>query len=124
MSKSSLPSRRFGRSGKRLRPRPEPQRVRGEPTRQRILAAAARIFAERGYAAGTTNRIAERAPVSIGSLYQYYPDKDAILVALAARKPCAATGKPPGRRRRSTGRSANSCTWPSPTTSTIRSCWA
>ncbi|MBB1156244.1 MULTISPECIES: TetR/AcrR family transcriptional regulator [Amycolatopsis] len=72
-------------SGKRLQPRKEPQQVRGELTRQRILAAAARVFAELGYAAGTTNRIAERARVSIGSLYQYYPNKDAILVALAAR---------------------------------------
>ncbi|WP_116201393.1 TetR/AcrR family transcriptional regulator [Amycolatopsis circi] len=71
--------------GKRLQPRKEPQQVRGELTRQRILTAAARVFAEMGYAAGTTNRIAERARVSIGSLYQYYPNKDAILVALAAR---------------------------------------
>ncbi|MFB9930518.1 TetR/AcrR family transcriptional regulator [Amycolatopsis halotolerans] len=71
--------------GKRLQPRKEPQQVRGELTRQRILTAAAQIFAEMGYAAGTTNRIAERARVSIGSLYQYYPNKDAILVALASQ---------------------------------------
>lgn len=37
-----------------------------------------------GYAAGTTNRIAEAAGHSIGSLYQYFPNKDAILVELAA----------------------------------------
>ncbi|GAA1033138.1 MULTISPECIES: TetR/AcrR family transcriptional regulator [Amycolatopsis] len=71
--------------GKQLQPRKEPRQIRGELTRQRILAAAARVFAEMGYAAGTTNRIAERARVSIGSLYQYYPNKDAILVALASR---------------------------------------
>ena len=71
-------------SGKPLRPRKEPRQVRGELTRQRILAAAREVFAELGYAAGTTNRIAERARVSIGSLYQYYPNKDAILVALVA----------------------------------------
>ena len=41
------------------------------------------MFAHHGYARGTTNRIAERAGVSVGSLYEYFPSKDAILVALA-----------------------------------------
>ncbi|MEU6004105.1 MULTISPECIES: TetR/AcrR family transcriptional regulator [unclassified Streptomyces] len=68
-----------------LQPRKQPRQVRAELTRQRILDAAARVFAEYGYAAGTTNRIAERAGVSIGSLYQYYPNKDAILVELLTR---------------------------------------
>ncbi|MEU2211876.1 TetR/AcrR family transcriptional regulator [Streptomyces hygroscopicus] len=73
-------------SGRRgLRPRKQPRQARAELTRQRILTAAAHVFAEYGYAAGTTNRIAERARVSIGSLYQYYPNKDAILVELIAR---------------------------------------
>ncbi|MCZ1006673.1 TetR/AcrR family transcriptional regulator [Streptomyces lydicus] len=72
-----------GRGG--LQPRKQPRQVRAELTRQRILAAAAHVFAEYGYAAGTTNRIAERAQISIGSLYQYYPNKDAILVELATR---------------------------------------
>ncbi|MFE1775490.1 TetR/AcrR family transcriptional regulator [Streptomyces sp. NPDC059008] len=65
-----------------LQPRKQPRQGRAEVTRQRILAAAAHVFAEYGHAAGTTNRIAERARVSIGSLYQYYPNKDAILVEL------------------------------------------
>lgn len=56
--------------------------MRAAETRQRILASAAQVFAEYGYAAGTTNRIAERAGVSIGSLYQYFPNKDAVLRAL------------------------------------------
>jgi AcrR family transcriptional regulator len=56
--------------------------VRAELTRERILTAAAHVFAEHGYAAGTTNRIAERARVSIGSLYQYFPNKDALLAEL------------------------------------------
>lgn len=72
-----------GRGG--LRPRKQPRQARAELTRQRILAAAAHVFAEYGYAAGTTNRIAERAQISIGSLYQYYPNKDAILVELLTR---------------------------------------
>ncbi|MFJ8787928.1 TetR/AcrR family transcriptional regulator [Streptomyces sp. NPDC102462] len=49
------------------------------------LTAAAHVFAEHGYAAGTTNRIAERARISIGSLYQYFPNKDAILAELLVR---------------------------------------
>jgi AcrR family transcriptional regulator len=70
---------------RRLQPRRQPRQVRAELTQQRILAAAAHIFAEYGYAAGTTNRIAERARVSIGSLYQYFPNKDAILAELLTR---------------------------------------
>ncbi|MFS8198262.1 TetR/AcrR family transcriptional regulator [Streptomyces sp. CWNU-52B] len=63
-------------------PRRRPRQVRAELTRGRILEAAAHVFAEYGYAAGTTNRIAEEARVSIGSLYQYFPNKDAILSEL------------------------------------------
>ncbi|WP_328491876.1 TetR/AcrR family transcriptional regulator [Streptomyces sp. NBC_00414] len=67
---------------RRVDPRRKPRQVRAELTRGRILAAAAHVFAEYGYAAGTTNRIAEEARVSIGSLYQYFPNKDAILAEL------------------------------------------
>jgi AcrR family transcriptional regulator len=70
---------------RRLQPRRKPRQVRAELTRERILTAAAHVFAEHGYAAGTTNRIAERARISIGSLYQYFPNKDAILAELAVR---------------------------------------
>ncbi len=69
-------------AGRRLDPRRKPRQVRAELTRERILTAATEIFTEHGYAAGTTNRIAERAGISIGSLYQYFPNKDAILAAL------------------------------------------
>ncbi|WP_242902810.1 TetR/AcrR family transcriptional regulator [Actinomadura terrae] len=68
-----------------IQPRRRPRQVRAELTRERILTAAAHVFAEHGYAAGTTNRIAERAGVSIGSLYQYFPNKDAILAELLVR---------------------------------------
>jgi AcrR family transcriptional regulator len=70
---------------RRLQPRKQPRQVRAELTRQRILDAAAHVFAEHGYAAGTTNRIAEQARISIGSLYQYYPGKDAILAELVTK---------------------------------------
>lgn len=69
-------------TGRALRPRKTPQQQRAWATRERILTAAARVFARHGYAAGTTDRIAAAAKLSIGSLYQYFPNKDAILVAL------------------------------------------
>jgi AcrR family transcriptional regulator len=68
-----------------VKPRKTPRQERSRLTVEAILDAAARVFERHGYAAGTTNRIAERAGVSIGSLYQYYPNKDAVLVALAER---------------------------------------
>jgi AcrR family transcriptional regulator len=68
-----------------LQPRKEPVQQRSRFTVDQILEAAARVFGERGYAGTTTNHIAERAGVSIGSLYQYFPNKDTILVALHAR---------------------------------------
>ncbi|MFB4315925.1 TetR/AcrR family transcriptional regulator [Actinomadura sp. 21ATH] len=70
---------------KQLRPRKTPRQKRSAETREQILRAAARVFVEHGYAAGTTNRIAAAAGLSIGSLYQYFPNKDAILVQLARR---------------------------------------
>ncbi|MGW4069240.1 TetR/AcrR family transcriptional regulator [Nocardia grenadensis] len=66
----------------RFQPRKQPKQQRAAQTRQWILDAAAHVFSEYGYAAGTTNRIADRAGVSIGSLYQYFPNKDSILHAL------------------------------------------
>jgi AcrR family transcriptional regulator len=69
---------------KRLKPRKVPGQQRAAETRQRLLEAAARVFSEYGYAAGTTNRIAAVAGHSIGSLYQYFPNKDAILAELVA----------------------------------------
>jgi len=59
-----------------------PTQSRSQVTLDVILEAAAEVFSEHGYAAGTTNRIAQRAGVSVGSFYQYFPNKDAVLVAL------------------------------------------
>lgn len=65
-----------------LRPRKRPSQARSRATVDAILEAAARVFAARGYAGATTNHIAARAGVSVGSLYEYFPNKDALLVAL------------------------------------------
>jgi AcrR family transcriptional regulator len=66
-----------------LRKRPQQQRARA--TFDAVLDAAADVITKQGYAAMTTNAIARRAGVSIGSLYQYFPDKTAILVCLLER---------------------------------------
>lgn len=51
-----------------------------------IFEATARIIERDGIAALNTNRIAERAGVSIGTLYEYFPNKDAILIAMARQR--------------------------------------
>ena len=68
-----------------LSPRKRPRQQRSIATVVAIVEAAARVFAERGYAGGSTNRIAQTAGVSIGSLYEYFPNKGSILVAVAER---------------------------------------
>lgn len=67
---------------RRLKPRKEPRQERSRDTVGGILRATARILAREGYDAATTNRIAEVAGVSVGSLYQYFPNKDAVVAAL------------------------------------------
>jgi AcrR family transcriptional regulator len=62
-----------------------PRQQRSKELVEAILRAAAEVFAEQGYARATTNRVAERAGVSVGSLYQYFPNKDSLLASLLAR---------------------------------------
>ncbi len=69
----------------RLTPRKRPLQARSRFTVDQLLEAAAQVFSQRGYAGTTTNQVAERAGVSIGSLYQYFPNKDALLLALVER---------------------------------------
>ena len=68
-----------------ISPRKAPRQARSQATVKAILDAAARVLVERGYAATTTNLVAERAGVSVGSLYQYFPNKDALIAALHDR---------------------------------------
>jgi len=66
-------------------PRRVPQQPRARETVNAVLEAVARILRRDGIAAVTTNRIAEVAGVSIGSVYQYFPDKRAIYAAMHER---------------------------------------
>lgn len=63
-------------------PRRKPSQSRSRDTVSCILEAAAHILRQEGFEKATTNHIAERAGVSIGSLYQYFPNKQALLMAL------------------------------------------
>jgi len=67
------------------RMRRQPRQARSQEKVNRILDVAEELFASQGYAATTTNAIAARAEVPIGSLYQFFPNKTAILQALALR---------------------------------------
>jgi AcrR family transcriptional regulator len=64
--------------------RRQPSQARSRETVEALLEAATRVFRRQGWKA-TTNRIALEAGVSIGSLYEYFPNKQALLVALAER---------------------------------------
>jgi AcrR family transcriptional regulator len=65
--------------------RRQPKQRRARQTVEAVLDAVARVLKRDGVDAVTTNRIAEVAGVSIGSVYQYFPDKRAIFVALHQR---------------------------------------
>lgn len=63
-------------------PRKLPQQDRSRMTVEAILEATTHILTEEGYDKANTNRIAERAGISIGSLYQYFPNKESLMAAL------------------------------------------
>ncbi len=65
--------------------RKPPQQARSRRMVERLIDATARTIAEEGLAAATTARIAEVAGVSIGSLYQYFGDKEQLYAALLER---------------------------------------
>jgi AcrR family transcriptional regulator len=86
-------------------PKKIPRQARSKATVEVILEATARILVHGGLGALTTNAVADSAGVSIGSLYQYFPSKEALVMALIRRmreKLCEdleaaqaqATGKP------------------------------
>ena len=63
-------------------PRRKPSQVRSRESVDVIVEASAQVLQEHGYRGATTNRIAERAGVSVGTLYQYFNNKDEIFDAL------------------------------------------
>ncbi|NJM06417.1 TetR/AcrR family transcriptional regulator [Candidatus Gracilibacteria bacterium] len=65
--------------------RRKPRQDRGEQRVTAILNAAGVLFAEIGYEATTMSDIAERAHTSFGSLYQFFPNKEAVAEAVASR---------------------------------------
>lgn len=69
-----------------IEPRKKPRQARAAATVEAILEAAAHILEQEGLGSLNTNHIAERAGVSVGSLYQYFPTKQAILTEIIRRK--------------------------------------
>lgn len=61
-----------------------PKQARSKATVEAICEASARLMEQEGYAAVTTNRVAELAGVSVGSLYEYFPNKQSIVAATLA----------------------------------------
>jgi len=69
----------------RTQPRKKASQERAKATVDAILDATARILVKEGYDRASTNRVALAAGVSVGSLYQYFPSKEALVAALVER---------------------------------------
>lgn len=70
---------------RRFEPRKQPRQQRSQAVVDAIIEAATRILETDGFDKLTTNHVAEVAGVSVGSLYQYFPNKEAICYALSER---------------------------------------
>jgi len=89
-----------------LKPRKVPQQSRAEHTVAAIREAAAGILETRGMEGLNTNLVAKRAGVSVGTLYQYFPNKDALIVALSLRQQAAFYAEAEGALDQPTGQTA------------------
>ena len=65
--------------------RKSPRQARSRAMVELILDATARVLIEEGFARASTNRVAERAGISVGSLYQYFPSREALVSAVGRR---------------------------------------
>lgn len=80
--KTRVPAKKKSTRKSAANQRKQPSQERSRETVAVILEAAARILESRGLEGYNTNAVAEKAGVSIGSLYQYFPGKDALTIAL------------------------------------------
>jgi AcrR family transcriptional regulator len=69
----------------RTQPRKQASQARSRATVDAILEATARVLVHDGYDRASTNKVALAAGVSVGSLYQYFPNKEALVAALIER---------------------------------------
>ncbi len=69
----------------KLSPRKQPRQRRAQATLEAVLEATIQVLLADGSQALTTTRVAERAGVSVGTMYQYFPHKQALIYALNAR---------------------------------------
>jgi AcrR family transcriptional regulator len=74
-----------------LQPRKTPQQARSAATIEAIYTATIQVLLADGIGRLTTTRVAERAGVSVGTMYQYYPNKQALLFGVVERQLAAIT---------------------------------
>ena len=75
----------------RTSPRKSPRQDRSKATVDAIIQAMTRVLIKEGWDAASTNRVAIEAGVSVGSLYQYFPSKEALVLAVMERHALAMT---------------------------------
>lgn len=76
---------REARLRRRIRQRKQPVQARARATTEALIEATLQILVRQGYRQLTTTRVAARAGVSVGTLYQYFPDKRSLVTALKVR---------------------------------------
>lgn len=85
MPATRIPKAKRRTAAAALRPRKRPRQTRSSATVEAILEAAARVLAGESLAGFNTNRVAEVAGLSVGSLYQYFPNKASLAAGLIER---------------------------------------
>jgi AcrR family transcriptional regulator len=86
------------------KPRKLPRQARSRASFDAVVEACARLLREQGYAATTTNQIAERAGVGVGTLYEFFPNKEAIVAVLVERRFAQASAAAAARAQPGAGR--------------------